>query len=330
MSPAHAIPDWRVTLDGKDLTDRLRPRLLDLSLTEARGGEADQLDLRIHDHDGAMALPRRGVVLSIALGWRGSGLVDKGTFTVDEVEHSGSPDVITIRARSADLTRPLRTRQERSWHGVTLGAVLRQLAGEHRLQPRIAPALAAVPLAHLDQSESDLALLTRLGQRYDAVATIKGGSLLFASIGSGTTPTGAALPRVVIARESGDSHRFGYADRDKYSGVRAYWSDHAGANRKSVLVGESGDAKRLRETYASEAEAREQANAEWARVQRGAATLSYTLAMGRPELYPEQRVRVRGFKPEMDSTSWLIAKTTHTITGDNGFSTALDLEAVSD
>ncbi|MGO1071218.1 hypothetical protein [Lysobacter sp. CA199] len=87
------------------------------------------------------------------------------------------------------------------------------------------------------------------------------------------------------------------------------------------------DAKRLRETFANEAEAREQADAEWARVQRGATTLSYTLALARLELYPEQHVRVRGFKSEIDGTPWLIAKTTHTMTGDNGFSTALELEA---
>ncbi|MGO1068391.1 phage late control D family protein [Lysobacter sp. CA199] len=327
---AHAIPDWRVTLDGKDLTDRMRPRLLDLSLTEARGGEADQLDMRIQDHDGALALPRRGVVLTVALGWRGAGLVDKGSFTVDEVEHDGPPYVLTIRARSADLTKPLRIRRERSWHGVTLGAVLRQIAGEHRLQSRIAPALAGVAIAHLDQTESDVALLARLGQRYDAVATIKGGCLLFAPVGSGRTASGVALPEATLTRESGDRHRFAYTDRDQYSGVRAYWSDRDGANRKSVLIGESGNAKRLRDTYANQAQAREQAEAEWARVQRGAAVLSLTLALGRPELYPEQRMRVRGFKREIDGTSWLIAKTTHTMSADTGLTTGLELESATD
>ena len=43
---------------------------------------------------------------------------------------------------------------------------------------------------------------------------------------------------------------------DSYSGVRAYWTHKAGADRKSVLVGHSGNAKRLRETFATEAEAR--------------------------------------------------------------------------
>ena len=122
----YPIPAWRVTLDGQDLTERFKPRLLELSLDESRGDDADQLDLVIHDHDGRMDIPPRGALLRVAIGWEGQGLVDHGTFQVDEAEHSGAPDMISVRARSADLTRPMRTRAERSWHDTTLGAVLRQ------------------------------------------------------------------------------------------------------------------------------------------------------------------------------------------------------------
>lgn len=330
MSRAHAIPAWRVVLDGKDLTERLRPRLLDLTLSEARGGEADQLDLRIHDHDGRMSIPRRGVELQVAIGWAGAGLVDKGRFRVDEVEHTGAPDLLTIRARSADLTHPLRTRRERSWHATTLGAIVRNIAGEHGLTPRIASSLASIAVPHLDQTgESDVHLLSRLGKRFDAVATVKAGALIFAPIGSGATSSGKALPVATITRADGDQHRYALCDRDKYSGARAYWTDKSGARRSSVLIGKSGDAKRLRETFNSEAEARQHARAEWARVQRGAAQMSYQLALGRADLYPEQHVRLSGFKPEIDAIDWLISKATHTISGGQGFTTALELETVA-
>ncbi|WP_454259936.1 phage late control D family protein [Pseudoxanthomonas mexicana] len=326
----YAIPAWRVVLDGVDLTDKIRPRLLELSLTECRGGEADQLELRIHDHDGALALPRKGVMLQAAIGFQDEGLVDKGTFKVDEIEHSGSPDVISVRARSADLTDSMRTRRERSWHDTTLGAILRNIAGEHGLQPRIAPALASVPIKHLDQTEeSDAHLLTRLAKRYDAVATVKAGALLFSPIGSGTTPSGKALPRASITRTDGDQHRYSSADRDVYTGVRAYWDDKGAARRKSVLVGKSGNAKRLRESYSNEAEAREQASAEWQRVQRGAAKFAISLARGRPDLYPEQRIVVTGFKAGIDG-EWLVARVNHTITGSAGFTTSLELETPAD
>ncbi|HEL3749739.1 TPA: phage late control D family protein [Stenotrophomonas maltophilia] len=326
----YPIPAWRVTLDGKDLTDRIAPRLIELTLKECRSGEADQLDLRIHDHDGRMALPRKGVTLTVALGWREAGLIDKGTFVVDEVEHSGPPDVITIRARSAELTKTMRTRRDRSWHDTTVGAVIGAIAGEHSLRARVAPALANLALDHLDQSnESDVALLTRLGSRFDAVATVKAGNLVFSPIDSGTTPAGIELPRASITRADGDSHRFSEAERDTYSGVRAYWNDKKGARRKAVLVGTSTNAKNLRETYDSAKTAREHADAEWKRVQRGAAKMDYSLALGRADLYPEQRIDVSGFKAEIDGRTWLIAETTHSITGSSGFTTALVLETSS-
>ena len=327
MARDYPIPIWRVTLDGADLTERMRPRLLDLGLSEARGGEADQLDLRIHDHDGRMAIPSRGALLRVAIGWKGEGLVDKGSFLVDEAEHSGAPDIISVRARSANLTQPMRTRTERSWHDTTLGAVLKDVANKHGLKTRIDPALAAREVKHLDQTgESDVHLITRLGQRHDAVCTVKAGTLLFVPIGSGVTASGLVLPSASIKRRDGDKHRYSVVGRDSYTGVRAYWSDKKGATQKDVLVGSDENARRLPSTYHSEAEAKEQAEAAHKRIQRGEATLDYTLALGRPDLYPEQRITVSGFKPVIDGTNWLIAKTTHTITGSAGFTTQLEME----
>lgn len=327
MAVSYPVPAWRVVLDGQDLTDRIAPRLLDLTLTESRGDEADQLDLRLHDHDGRMALPRRGVRLQLALGWQGSGLVNKGTFIVDDVEHSGAPDIISIRARSADLTGAMRGRRERSWHATTLGDILGVIAGEHSLKTAIAPAIAAIAVPHLDQAnESDVNLLTRLGKRFDAVATVKAGTLVFSPIGSGTTPGGLQLPAATITRASGDQHHYSVGDRETYTGVRAYWNDHKAAKRNSLLVGQRGNEKRLQATYASEAEARQRAAAELKRADRGTATMSITLALGRADLYPEQAITVSGFKPEIDGTDWLVAKTTHEISGTSGFTTALEME----
>lgn len=323
----YPIVAWRVVLDGSDLTERLAPRLLDLTLTESRGDEADELNLRLHDHDGAVALPRRGVTLQVAIGYQGSGLFDKGTFIVDDVEHSGSPDIITIRARSADLTGAVRRRRERSWHDTSPGDILGALAGEHSLRPAVAEDLAGIAIDHLDQAnESDINLLTRLGRRFDAVATVKAGTLIFARIGAGITAGGQPLPGVQITRASGDQHRYSVADRENYTGVRAYWGDRSAARRTGVLVGTSENEKKLQATYGSAAEARQHAEAEFKRLERGTAQLSYRLALGRADIYPEQTVTVSGFKPEIDGTDWLVTKATHSIDANGGFTTTLELE----
>lgn len=99
-------------IEGKDATQTLDKRLLGMTLTDNRGFEADQLDLELDDADGLVIMPRRGAVISLALGWKGEPLYSKGKFTVDEIEHSGSPDRLTIRARSADFRETLNVRRE--------------------------------------------------------------------------------------------------------------------------------------------------------------------------------------------------------------------------
>ncbi|SDA21680.1 contractile injection system protein, VgrG/Pvc8 family [Sphingomonas sp. NFR15] len=328
------VPDYRVTLDGKDLTARFRPRLLSLSITEKRGDEADQLDIALDDADGRLALPKAGAVLHIQIGWKqGSGvkvgLVDKGSFVVDEIEHSGPPDAVTIRARSADFTSDLRTRRETSWHDTTVGAVVSEVAGRNGLSARCAPALASVSVKTLAQSrESDMALLRRLGREHDAVATIKRGALIFAPVGSGQTASGAALPSLSLRRRDGDRHSYRVEKREEAEGVTASYHDRDEAARKDVTVGKAAGAKKLSHVYATKSSAERAAKSTMKRAGRQPVSLTLALALGRADLYPEQKASVCGFKAEIDAIGWLVSEVTHTV-NDRGFVTGLKLESAS-
>lgn len=333
-------PAWRVTVDGGDITATLSTRLISLSLSDNRGFEADTLELTLDDGDGRLALPRRGAVVALWLGWAGEPLEDKGRYIVDEVECSGTPDQLAIRARSADLRAGLTRKREQSWHGVTLGDLVKAIAGRNALEAVVSAALAATTIDHLDQAdESDAALLSRLARELDAIATVKAGRLLFISAGAGTSAGGVALPAVTLTRASGDRHRFTVADRAGYTAVRANWHDPKLGERAYIIIGDeqidgstasptepsAANAKTLRHIYANRTNATRAAKAEWQRIQRGMAEFSLTLAQGRADLFPEVPVTVQGFKPEIDSTGWIVTRVTHTLSND-GFRTELDLE----
>ncbi|MDR5826192.1 phage late control D family protein [Caballeronia sp. LZ043] len=327
------LADYRITLDGRDLSRLIAPRLMTLTLAESRADESDMLDLVIDDSKGTFAIPKRGANIKVMIGWVGEPLIDKGTFTVDEVEHSGAPDIITIRARSASMTNAMHERREQSWHGQTLGSIVRTVASRHSLKAAVADVLAKVAIAHIDQThESDMSFLTRLAKRYDAVMNVKDLNLLFMPIGTGKTASGRALSELALTRRDGDQHRYHIAQRESYAAVRAHWHSNGKGKRQSVVIGgeNNHNVKVLPEDYPREAEARAAAQAEFARVQSSQATLDYTLARGRAELFPELPVTVSGFKPDIDDTPWLVKKVTHTITGDAGFSTALELEVRDD
>lgn len=318
-------PTYRLTLDGVDLGPKIAPRLIGLTLTERRGADSDQLDITLSDADGKLAIPPEGALLTLSLGFEGQ-LTDKGSFKVDEIEHAGSPDTLTIRARAIDFTAAARTRSLKTFRDTTLGAIVTQLAANAGHQAKVAPALAGIAIPILEQGRmSDNELLRKLGARYDAVATVKAGTLIFAPIGAGTTATGKPLPTATIRRQEGDGHSFKRAARDKYTGVTAYWHDPANAERTGEDAGTTDHAKRLKRTYGSQADAKAAAQAEHNRQQRGAATMTYNLALGRPDLYPEQRLTLTGFKPEIDAIKWLITEARHTL-GESGLTTTLELE----
>jgi phage protein D len=323
----YPAPRCRLVVNGRDITLTVEQRLVRLSLTDNRGLEADQLDLTLSDHDGLLALPPRGAEVRLWLGWSDTGLVDKGTYLVDEIEHSGAPDVLSIRARSADLRTGLKVKRERSWAGQTLGTILGDVAACHGLKPAVNSRLGNQRIAHLDQAgESDANLLTRLGLDCDAVATIKAGHLLFMPTGASTSATGLALPHIELNRQDGDQHRYLLADRNSYSGVRAHYYDAHSAEKKEAIAGAEGNLKTLRHVYTDEGSALIAARAEWSRLLRGSATLNYTLARGRPELIPELTYSLIGVKDEISEVVWLGANVQHSFTGE-AFTTNLELES---
>ncbi|MEZ0582562.1 phage late control D family protein [Erwinia sp. STN24] len=362
---AQMAPDFMLSVNSKDVTANIRDRLISLTLTDNRGFEADQLDLELDDADGLLAMPVRGAVIKLFLGWKGQALIGKGEFTVDEVEHHGAPDTMTIRARSADFRGTLNSRREASYHDTTLGEVVKQVAERNKLSPVLADGFAAQAVSHIDQTqETDAAFLTRLATLYGAVAAVKAGKLLFLRPGSGVTASGKPIPQLTITRQDGDRHSFSIADRGAYTGVSASWLhtkdskpkkvkvkrkpkekhlralEHPAARKKKTTAAKTPEAKEgaylagtednvfaLTTVYATKAAAMRAAKAKWDKLQRGVAEFSLTLAMGRADLFPETPVKVRGFKAVIDAQPWLISKVTHSLSG-SGYTTALDFEVL--
>ena len=327
---SYGVPAYRITVDGQDIAHKISPRLISLNLTDNPGLEADQLTLTLSDHDGLLAIPPRGAVIRLWLGWSDTGLVDKGTYTVDETEHSGPPDVLSIRARSADLRSGLKVKRERSWSNKTLGAVLEQIAAGNDLKAVINEQLAGLLIEQLDQAnESDANLISRLGEEFDAMATVKSGCLLCLPAGGGKTASGLDLPHVVLTRADGDQHRYLQADRDSYDGVKAYYYDVNSAQKREAIAGGRDNLKELRHTYSDRSSALRAARGEWQRVQRGAKTLSYSLARGRPELVPGMMYTLNGIKNELDAIRWNAEAIEHTVDALSGYSTLIQLQSES-
>ncbi|RXA95741.1 phage late control D family protein [Yersinia sp. 2105 StPb PI] len=356
LNSGHNAPDYSIKVDGVDKSGGIKKRLMSLTLTDNRGFEADQLDIELDDSDGKLVLPRRGAKIAVALGWQGAALIDKGTFTVDEIEHSGAPDKLTIRARSADFRETLNVRRDQSYHKTTIGGIIKIIAERNKLTPTLSKAMSDLAVDHIDQTnESDGNLITRLAKQYGAIAAVKNGNLLFIKQGQAKTASGKPIPVMTIIRSLGDGHQFSMADRGAYTGVVANWLNTRTTEKAVVkvkrkrkrkatstakpkepeekqgeyLIGTDENVLTLRTTYASKHNAQRAAKSNWERLQRGAAKFSIQLAKGRADLYPEVPVKVTGFKKQIDEADWTLVTVTHSVS-DTGFTTALELEVKID
>lgn len=320
-------PIWTLTADGTDISARLGEFLVSLTISDKAGIDSDELTLEIADPRGEIPWPRHGAKLSAAIGYAHAGAVAMGDFTVDEVELSNPPRRWAIRARAAELGEgALKVRRTKSWEGSTVGAVVSDVAKANALVGKTHPALASKPIARLDQTtESDLALLTRLGKQFDAIATVKVGTLLFTPRGTGQTVSGQALPAVTLTPPEVTEWRVSLADRDSYTAVEAHWYDRDAAEEviERAGKGEGNAVYRLRKTYTDREAAKTAAAAKLAALGRGTGQLSVRLP-GRADLAAESPLTLSGFGGGIDGV-WILASVEHRIDS-NGYQTACEGE----
>lgn len=359
----HLTPQAELTIDGRRFGTQAMSRIISISLTDKRGFEADELTIELDDHDGTIAIPKTGSKITLKLGYQETGLVEKGEYLVSEFTASGSPDILSITARAADLAEALAEQVEKSWHKQTLYQIIETIAKKHKYEYIINKDYQNAKIEHIDQTnESDASFMSRLAEQYDAIATVKNGKLLFIPAGESQTASGQPIQPTTITRASGDSHSFTYSSSNSYQAVRAYYTDKKTGQKKEVIVNkdnaypnkkttqqtktvkgktfkakkkendnqkvntEGQKIKTLRHLYATESGAWSGARGAFKKIQRGVAEFSITLAVGRPDLYPETPAVVKGFKPEIDAEAWLITEVSHKIDS-GGYTANIQFEA---
>ena len=330
---------FKLTIEGIDRTAQVEKRLISLSMTDKRGTEADELSLTLSDYDAALPLPTNGNKIRLWLAMPDTGdMIDKGTFTIDQAEHSGTPDQLQIRAKSADFKSSLKVKRSDSYHQHKLGEIASSVAKRHDLILAIDNAVSAIMIDHIDQHrESDINLLTRLCDDHDLMCTIKAGRLIIKPIANARSPSGAALGAVTITRQSGDSHRYSRADRTSdYDETTASYHDDKTGKTKHISV-KDGKSKPmdalpndkshvLTKPAKSKSEAVSKAKASANKKARQVASFDLTLAVARPDIIADSPAIVRGFRPYIDQHQWTVVEVTHDLSS-SGYSTGIKCEA---
>ena len=349
----------------EDITEKFDNRLISMKIEDKNGFQADTITIVIDDSDQKVNLPKTKAKLEITLGWKADKpktTIDdqeakifeaniKNVFTITQVTHSGTPDIITLQGTSANLKdgNALKRRED-SYINLTLGEIIAKIAIRNKLTYRFDKLIGSNFIPHIDQTnESDSSFLTRLIDDYGGGVTIKNDMLIVFNKGQGMTVNGKKIPPAKIKRASGDMHSYTFI-KSPYIGVKTRWYDYQkptkkphkiiykqqiedskvhveGTDEKNANRDDMKDKiKELKYVYANEESATAAAKSELKKIVQGIAQFKLKLALGRPDLFSEMPVEVDGFKPEINSTNWTIASCTHSLSKSSGFTTELELQ----
>jgi phage protein D len=325
-------PGFRIVAGGADITANIRDRLLSLDITDEAELKSDEVRIRLdyRQRDGLfVALPSVGTRLEVYLGYEDRGLVLMGRYTIDQIKLDAPPLTLEVTGRAAAMADSFRSPTSRAWHDTTLGDIVRTIASEHGYQPRLNPALAAVPIAHEDQtSESSMAFLARLTGRFDAVAKPAAGFLVLAPRGETKAFDGRALPTVTLRPELLAKWSFEHNARDEAGtsgqagGVKTVFWDKDAAQMEAVTTG-SPPYSNVRFVTADKGDASGIAASSQNASDRRKKQFSATL-VGDPTLQAEARLSLQGFPPGLEA-DWVLSSVKHSLTG-KGYVCDIDAE----
>lgn len=336
-------PVYKITASNNDITALVRERFVSVSVKDSSGVDSDAMTLSLSDYDGKIVWPRKGVELKVWLGYDDT-LHYKGSFIVDELDYAYNPDTLTILARASDVVKLRSGRESVRWGTVSLAYLIDALSAKHGLIPAISDELKRQEITDCYQlDESDMGFLTRLSTRFNAIAKVKNGRLIFIKKGAAHSAGGDPLPLVKIAL-SDTNGAPSYSERrsDEFDGVWVRYRElytytypysyryYAGRTYsyyryQSYQLGRGENIRRINQLFATREEAVAAAEALYDSLAAGASTLKMTLSLGKPDLIAESGLELSGFIGRINKLSWVISEVTHTLDG-SGLSTGVSAD----
>ncbi|MDO4223764.1 MAG: contractile injection system protein, VgrG/Pvc8 family [Acinetobacter sp.] len=181
-------PEFELYYGKSNITENIKPYLLDLSYTDHLAEQSDELQVSFADSSLKWIdtwFPTQGDVLQLKLGYAGQALVDLGKFEIVEIEfnydYSGAS--VSLKALSTGISKANRTNQPKAYVNTTLKAIVEDVA--RKLKLNLTGTIQHIPLQRVSQyQERDVEFLTRLAAEYNHSFKIVDKTLVFTTMQS--------------------------------------------------------------------------------------------------------------------------------------------------
>ncbi|SHE79641.1 hypothetical protein SAMN05444339_10288 [Loktanella atrilutea] len=323
-------PQIIITVDGKPVSGVFTERLMSVTVMDEEGLSADRVELELAD-DPPAELPKPGAIISVQMGYAGSGAAFMGEFIAEEIEIRVLPYALRITGKSADLGGDTKDQKERHFDDITLGDLVKKIASEGGLKSSVAPEIASFRYEWIGQiGESNVAFLERIAKRHNALFSIKNQTVIFAVRGSGLTPTGLPLTPYVITRATlaPGSASFVRSERTRYEDVIACYMDRATGKRVEVKVPaeKSGTGSfTMDQPFASKGEAEAAAKSKAKQLLRQGFQFSATV-VGDPTIRGGSVVTFANVRSGIDGVAFTVRSAVHRFDKRSGYTTQISGE----
>jgi phage protein D len=176
------IATFSLQYNGKDISADISEHVLNLEYTDKLKGEADEIAVSLEDSAKLWQnawYPDKGATLQLFIRLGGQQM-NAGSFTIDEIEGSGSTggDTVSIRAIGATFGKALRTRGTRAHENKSLREIANTVAGSLGLT--LQGNIQDIRPSRVHQyRETSLGFLNRLAGQYGYFFSIRGNALIF-------------------------------------------------------------------------------------------------------------------------------------------------------
>ena len=326
-----------VSIGGHDATSWSAPYLLDFTYTDKATGQADEIQITLHDREGKWNgswKPQKGDEVEASIecfDWFEIGDSVKlpcGVFKIDEIEFTGPPDKVRIKAVTSKLVDPLRdVKNTDAWENTDLETLAGDIAGEADLELDYdGPAHNFIREDQRD--ESDLAFIHRLAVKYGMHCRVHNDTLILRDINKAMDQDGAVTIYKTKHRFSPKSYSFKQSSSDTaYSGYKAAYEDPV----EGYLYTAEGDADTQTtgdKVYNHNKRAESDAQAEElakhvVTVANSSENTGSMEIMGHPGIIASLAVKLEEFGSF--SGDWFVTETEHRVSGNGGYTTSMKL-----
>lgn len=228
-----------------DISSEIAPMVISINYTDHFHGEADEIDVTVHDEDGRWKgswFPEHGDVMELYISDDGFTFIPCGRFELDEpnVQGSRGGDTMTMRGLAAPITKAMRTENTTAYEEMMLSTVVQETVSRTGLT--LEGNIDDLFFKRITQrKETDLEFLKRLAEETGHYFTVRGSRAVFTNYQS---VDGRAPPLIIHledkARDNGPliDYNLSFQSTETYSKGSAQYAD---PDKKAVTKAEMMD-----------------------------------------------------------------------------------------